>query len=410
MLPRLHRAVAGLAVALVTTPAPTRADEPAGPPALDEATFLKRVIEHSPRRRAFDERRHAALTQIDVAAVLPNPTLSYEREAVPGLDASEDFLRLGWTFDLAGRRGLARSAARAAAAADRLDVDRDGFVFEIQARLAFLDAMYAREHLVRLDDARTGLVELVEVLRSRAKQGDASSYDTDRATFELDALDDERASARRQLEVARLRLGGLIGEPASSYDASGALTLPPKPPAQLASPRRADSDAALARATQADRELTSARRTWIPALEIVVGLMASSGMGGDGHGYVVGIGGDLPLFDTGRAAADRARAEAKRWRSEAQAIASDARAESEQARRDLDLRIAQAETYLAGPAQRGIDLARRASVAYREGDRPILELLDVQRNARHASVRALELVYEARRAELVLARTVGRTP
>lgn len=409
MLPRT-RAVAGFAVALAAvSPVTTRADDSVAPASLDEATFLKRVRERAPRQHALGDRRRAAQAHAGVASVLPNPTLSYEREAVPSQDTSDDFIRLGFTLDLAGRRGLAGSAARAGAAAEGLDVDRELFVLEIDARLAYLEAAHAREHEARLAAARAPLAELVATLRSRAKQGDASSYDADRAALELDGLDDERATAHRSLEVARLRLGALVGEPATGYDARDALTVPPRP-AVAGEPARPDVDAALARAMQADRELTVARRSWIPRFELVAGMIASSSMGGDGIGYVVGIAGDLPLFDRGGAAAERSRADAKRWRSEATALANQARGEAEQARRDLALRIEQAETYLAGPATRAADLQRRATVSYREGDRPILELLDVQRTARHAAVRSLELVYEARRAELALRRALGRNP
>lgn len=410
MLPRLPRVVARVVVAFAAVGSgPTHAEDRAGPPALDEATFLKRVRERSPHRQVFEERRRAARAQIDAAGVLPNPTLHYEREAVPGIDASDDFLRLGWPLDLSGRPGLARSAARAGADAERLDTERAAFVLENDARLAYLEVVYARELVARLDEARAPLADLLATLTSRAKQGDTASYDADRATLELDALDDERAGARRTLEVARLRLGALAGEPGTPIDASDALALPPRP-ASLTAPARADVGAALARAEQADREATAARRKRIPRLELVVGMLASSGMGGSGLGYVAGIGGELPVLDAGGAAGDRARAEAKRWRSEAQAIASDARGEAEAARRDLVLRVDQAEAYATGPAKRAGDLVRRAAVAYREGDRPILELLDVQRSARHTAVRALELVYEARRAELVLARALGRRP
>jgi outer membrane protein TolC len=410
MLPRITRAVAGLAVTFVAVcPVTTRADQgDAALVSLDEATFIKRVLETSPRRRALDDRRTAARAQVGAASPLPNPTLSYEREAVPGLAASDDFLRLAWTIDPSGRRGLAGAAARAGAEAERFTVERDAFVLEIEARVAYLDAAHARELAARLDAARIPLAELVETLRSRSRQGDTSSYDADRAALELDGLDDERASARRSREIGRLRLGALLGQPGTAYDPADAFALPAKPADTDVAPHRPDVDAALSRAAQADRELAAARRGWVPRLELVVGVMRTASMGGDGTGYVVGLGGDLPLFNAGGAAADRSRAEAKRWRSEAQALTSEARGEAELARRDLILRIEQAETYLAGPATRAADLQRRATVAYREGDRTILELLDVQRAARHASVRAVELIYEARRAALTLRLARGR--
>ncbi|MBA3460849.1 MAG: TolC family protein [Deltaproteobacteria bacterium] len=401
--------MAGLAVTFVAVcPVTTRADQRAAPASLDEATFIQRVLAASPRRTALDDRRAAARAQVGAAAQLPNPTVSYEREAVPGLDASDDFLRLGWTIDPSGRRGFAGAAARAGAEAERFTVERDAFVLEIEARLAYLEAVHARELVARLDAARVPLADLVETLRSRSRQGDTSSYDAERAALELDGLDDERATARRTLEVARLQLGALLGEPGSGYDATDVLGLPAKPAGPFGAPHRPDVDAALSRASQADRDLAGARRGWIPRLELVAGVMRSASAGGDGIGYIVGIGGDLPLFNAGGAAAERSRAEAKRWRSEAAALASEARGESEVSRRDLALRIEQAETYLTGPATRAADLQRRAAVAYREGDRTILELLDVQRSARHAAVRAVELIYEARRAELTMRRAQGR--
>lgn len=408
MLPRMTRAVAGLVVVLTTLdPVSTRADDGGASASLDQSTFLSRALARSPRWRALDERTRAATAAVGAAGILPNPTLSYERESVPSLDNHDNFVRLGWNLDLAGRRGLAKAAARASAEGERLDVDRDAFLAQLEARLAYVEAMYARDLVARLDEARVPLVGLVEALASRARQGDTSSYDAERATLELDNLDDERASAKRRLELARLRLGALLGEPEASYGAADPLTLPPRP-ATAPALVRPDIDAALARATRADREATAARRAWIPRLDLTVGLLSSTSSGVDGVGYVVGIGGELPVFERGGAAAAKHRAEAKRWRSEAEALAIEARGELEQARRELTLRIEQAEAYVAGPGKRASDLARRAAVAYREGDRPILELLDVQRAARHAVLRSLELVYEARRAELALDRVAGR--
>src|SRR5262245_58542064 len=103
MLPRITRAVAGLVATLVVAgPASTRADQRVGPPTLDEPTFLRRVAERSPRRQSLEDRRRLASASIGVAAALANPTLAYDREALPGLDAHDDFLRLGFALDLAG--------------------------------------------------------------------------------------------------------------------------------------------------------------------------------------------------------------------------------------------------------------------------------------------------------------------
>jgi outer membrane protein TolC len=147
----------------------------------------------------------------------------------------------------------------------------------------------------------------------------------------------------------------------------------------------------------------------VPRLDLLGGVMVSRSGANDGVGYSVAIAGELPVFDRGQAAADRARADAKRWQAEIAALTNDARSETAQAARELTLRIEQAEAYARGPMTRASDLHRRAAAAFREGDRPILELLDVQRSARNVAMRSLELVYEARRAEIALRRASGST-
>jgi outer membrane protein TolC len=411
MLSRIPRGAAGLAVILVmASTRPTLADTGAAPAALDEATFLRRVAERSPRRAALRERGRAADAAVAVAGVRPNPRLGYEREAVRDPDVSEDFIRLGYALDLAGRRGLAIDAARAAAAAERAAAERELAAADIDARLAYLEAAFARARLGELDRSRSSLAGLVEALRSRAAQGDASEYDAERAALELDLLEDERATAARELELARLRLGALLGEPATRYDAADPLVVPARPTDAGVVPARPELVAAGARIRQAEREATAAGRGWIPRLELTVGVVIARGPEAEGTGYIVGIAGELPVLDAGGAAQRRARAEARRWRAEAAAVAVEVAAEVAQARADLVERIEHAERFREGPAVRAADLARRAAVAYREGDRTIIELLDVERAARTATVRLLGTIYEARRAALALERATGRTP
>jgi cobalt-zinc-cadmium efflux system outer membrane protein len=397
-----------LVVASTASTSSTRADPAAPIETLDEATFVARALSRSPRRATYAARRSVANTEARAVAVRPNLSFSYDREAVPGL-STDDFVRVGWVIDVAGRRDLAIAAANAGANAERLDVDREAFVFAIDAQLAYLDAVYAHAQLARLDDARRDLVELVAALRSRSRQGEASGYDADRVALELDGLDDERAGMRRAVELAQLRLGAVLGEPDAAYAPSGVLALPSLPP-PAASPRRPDIDAARARADRADHEAAAARRTWIPRLNLAAGVVLSSSTNGNGLGYLVSLGGDLPVFNRGGGATERARAEATRWRSEAAALAHEVRSEVIQARRELELRIDQAASYAAGVAARVLDLQRRTLVAYREGDRTILEMLDAQRAARTATLRVVELTYEARRAALKLVRAEGSAP
>src|SRR5512139_3610872 len=104
MRTRTHRVAAALvATSVAAFASPSTADSVVV--SIDEPTYLQHV-QAEPPTRALDDRARAARAAVGAAAVLPNPTLAYEREAIPSLDAHDDFVRLGWSLDLAGRRGL----------------------------------------------------------------------------------------------------------------------------------------------------------------------------------------------------------------------------------------------------------------------------------------------------------------
>ena len=71
---------------------------------------------------------------------------------------------------------------------------------------------------------------------------------------------------------------------------------------------------------------------------------------------------------------------------------------------------AQAERFERTQVPRLDRLVRRAQLAYREGERPVFELLDAFRTARGVRLRLVELRHNARLAELDLARAVGQSP
>jgi cobalt-zinc-cadmium efflux system outer membrane protein len=385
-------------------PTPARADELRS---VDEATFLAEFRDRSPRLDAGAARVRAAEAAIAAAGVRPNPSLSWEREAVPGLDAHDDFVRLTVPLDLSGRRGLGLAAARREAEAVAAEADRGAWAVEIEARRAYATAAAARQRVAGLEAGRTRLAELVETLRSRASSGDAAEYDAERVALELDLLDDELTSARRELDAARVALGGLLGDPATPVDAADDLALPAI--AEPGEARRDDVTAARRRADAAPLEARRARR-WFPTLELGVGLVVSGAEADTGVGYLVTIGGELPLFDRGAAAAGRAESAAAMWDAEADALAVEADADAAAARTAAAALGAQARAYADGPARRAARLTRGAEVSYREGDRSIVELLDALRAERTTQARALELVREARDAELDLWLALGRAP
>jgi cobalt-zinc-cadmium efflux system outer membrane protein len=269
-------------------------------------------------------------------------------------------------------------------------------------------AAAARMRVGLLESARSRLAELVDAARGRAAAGDTAEYDAERVALELDLLDDELTGARRDLAKARIALGGLLGTPEVPIDAGDDLALPTVRDAGEVV--RADVTAAERRADAARVEVRHARRGWFPRLELGVGVQFSGVEALDGVGYFVLVGGELPLFDRGGAAARKAAAAAAMWDAEAAALSAEASAGVRAAREDLASVVAQAATFRDGAAGRASTLITGAEVAYREGDRSIVELLDALRTSRTAQVRIVELMREARDAELTLWLEEGRVP
>ncbi len=398
-------ALAALGTALCAlVPGIARADELRS---LDESTFLAELQDRSPRLDASAARVRAAEAAIDIAGVRPNPSLSWEREAVPGLSTHDDFVRLSIPLDFSGRRSLGLAAARTEADAADADARHADFAVEIAARRAYARAAVSRQLLAALEPGRARLVELVESLQTRADSGDAAAYDAERAALELELLEDELAAARRDLDAARATLGGLLGTPETPIDAADDVALPIV--VEVEDTARADVTAARRRAEASRTEARQARR-WFPRLELGLGLLVAGNDADTGVGYVISIGGELPIFDRGGAAARRAAAEAAMWDAEADALVVEADAAVVAARTALTASTTQARAFADGAAQRASRLTRGAEVAYREGDRSIVELLDALRVERTTTVRALELLLEARDAELDLWRALGRVP
>jgi cobalt-zinc-cadmium efflux system outer membrane protein len=401
-----------------------RAEEALQHPPLDRAALAARLASGSPALRAARARVDVAAAEVAVAGVRPNPSVGWEREAVPERDAHDDFVRLNVPLDLSGRRGRRLGAARAALDADRADAERAAAEVAHDAYAAYARAAHARQRLAVLDATRTQLVELVDTLAARARGGDAADLDATRAGLELDLIDDLRASARRDRDDAERALAGVLGERggytavddlraggsasgggAASGDGGNAAT-------------RADIAAARHRAEAARREAQAAGRGWVPELELSVGLLLSAdggastgaGDGGTALGYVVGIGGALPFFDRGAAAQRRSRALATAWTAEAEALSARASADSERLRARVGALGDQIAAFEAGPRARASALVRRTTSAYRDGARDLLDVIDAHRAARDVELRALELLLDRELASIELARSGGSLP
>ncbi len=335
----------------------------------------------------------------------PNPGLMYSREGA----GFTEFLQVEQSLPVFGTRAaLSRAGVAATAAAE---ADRDARLWMLRAHavetVARLAAAQAR---LEAAQAHTGDVErLIEILRTREREGEGSRFDRLRAEQELRETRQLVTSAAVAISEARAVLSAMLPRDITVTRIVGAAQ-----PQQAVAPvdtltTRAASTRPELRALQrsAERaalESDAARKARLPAPTLFAGLKRADVESGRERGGVFGLSVSVPLFDGG--AREAARWDAERARVDAERASIEIRIRSEIVRASEALALRQAAVSEDQEAA-GDELTRIAEVAYREGEVGILELLDAVRTASRSRTRSIDLRLEARLAQIALERAVG---
>lgn len=391
-----------------------RADEPVAVTP-DELVSLVRASD--PRMAALDARAAAAKADPRAARIWANPTLSWRREEVSasGETAADSYLELSLPLDVSGRRGHRAAALDAAADAVSGEVGARRLDLVLDALAAWGDAARATERVAILKAGRDALAAVAASLRARYGEGDVSGYDLGRIEVELATVEDLLAEAETEETISERALARAAGRPDARFRAAGPLEAPtgPGPLAELlekALANRGDRRAAASRARQEEELGIVAGRGWIPGFELGGGGKSVTAAGSTASGYVAAIGLTLPLFDRGQADRERARARIAEARNELSALDRAIRGEVEDAAARLGGLLARLRRLADLNSHRAEQLTERAEAAFREGEIGAFELVDAHRTAREARLRALEVRWQASRAELELRRATGNEP
>jgi len=370
-----------------------------------EREVVDLIVRDGPRARAI--RAETEVTRREQLARLsyPNPGVMHSREGA----GFTEFLQVEQSLPVFGTRAaLARAgvAANAAAEAERdarlwmLRADAVGAVARLAAEQARLEAAQAHTRDVE---------RLIEILRTREREGEGSRFDRLRAEQELRETRQLVTSAAVAISEARAALSAMLPRDMPVTRIAGA-PQPQQAAARLdtlmtrATSTRAELRALQRSAERAALESDAARKARLPAPMLFGGLKRADVASGRERGGVFGLSVSVPLFDAGRREA--ARWDAERARVDAERASIELQIRSEIVRASEALALRQAAVSEDQEAA-GDELTRIAEVAYREGEVGILELLDAVRTASRARTRSLDLRLETRLAQIALERAVG---
>lgn len=380
--------------------------------ATSESEAVRLFLAESPHVRQIELVGRSAEAGARQEALLANPALSYQVEEAAGV--RDEFLTLQQEIPITGRRGLVRESALAASSAAVLDA-QSGLREEVHAlRVAFHDVLRRERAVEILARGRDRMSRIVRILEAREREGESAGYDLLRAEQELSEIDVSRSEADAALAVVRSRFGRFFDPKAEMHAArlDGGLELSSAVPDEAeaidqALTGRGELRALRATADRLSLEKRAAARRRYPEPTVSAGWKRTDAADQIDTGYFAAVTVSVPLFDRGQLEAARAGADERRTELRIEILRREIRAEVSAAiARESAARRAMRHHGEKVVARAG-DLRRIAELAYEEGEAGVLELLDAYRTTLATELRALDLRYAAKLAEIDRDRVLG---
>jgi cobalt-zinc-cadmium efflux system outer membrane protein len=371
-----------------------------------EREVVELIMRDGPQARAIRAESEVTVREQLARIAYPNPEVTYSREGA----GFTEFFQAGQSLPIFGARGALSRAGEAAGAA--AEAERDVRLWLLRSDAAAAVARLVA-HQARLESAQADTREverLIEILRTREREGEGSRFDRLRAEQELRDIRQLATSAAVSVVESRATLSGMLPRDVSLTRITAAQAPPPAASLEAlqtkATTTRAELRALQQSALRATLEADAARRARLPSPNVFGGVKRADVASGRETGGVFGLSVSVPLFDTGGREAARWAAEGARIDAERASIENRIRSEIAGAAAVLSMRQVAVSEEQQGAAD---ELMQIAEVAYREGEVGILELLDAVRAASRARVRAIDLRLDARLAQIALERAVGET-
>ena len=363
------------------------------------------IVREGPRAGAV--RAETEVTRRAQLARLPysNPRVLYSREGA----GFTEFLQLEQPLPIPGLRAALSRAGVEATAVTEAETDARLSILRADAATAVARLLAGQERLQVGESHAREVGRLIEVLRTREREGEGSRFDRLRAEQEFREARQLVTVAAIAVAESRATVSALLPREVQLGRIVRAQAPPKVAPEIDALMTQARSSRAELRALEhagrhAGLEAVAARRARLPVPTVFGGLKRADDASGRQSGAVLGVNLSLPVFDAGGREAARWDAERARVEAERAAIEDQIHAEVTRASESLRLRMAAVSE---DEGATGDELLQIAEVAYREGEVGILELLDAVRTASRAKTRTIDIQLDTRLAQIALERAVG---
>ncbi len=357
-------------------------------PTITLAEALSILDRESPGTAATRARIGDAKSDVIAARILPNPSLDYAgtrlRSGTNTGAAQVDEWGIEWPLLLFGQRKRRTVAAEAGVSAEAARIDVDLAAKARDVRVAFTDLLSQQERQRILEEARSDLERVAQIVSGRKGAGEASEYDSLRVETEFRSMDAQLGDARGDVADARGRLAVLLGRPGDAPRAAGPLELDP--------PIAGNVEALWAETSSRLPEIQAARRSEEAAQAAVTAasrdawpvpvLSGGASLTKDAQSTSATFGVTIPLavLDRNQGAIAKARAHAEEAALERKAVEVETRADLERAVGVAAERRAALSEIDAKVSARLPEMKTMAESAYREGRGDILDLLDALRS------------------------------
>lgn len=376
---------------------------------LEESALVDLFVRQSPQQREQTARVRALRAAAQGRTLYSNPALTYTRESA----GFTEFFQIEQTLPMTGRLRLLRQAAAEEAAAAEAEGAGQLWQGQAQLRLSFYRLLAAQQRETIYQESLKEIDEILRILRLREQEGEGSKLDRLRMQRERADLQSELATARALRQELRAAVRAFLPDSLGVEAVTGDFATPKGLPEEVelvgrALSARGDLASEIRRSAQLNVEQQAAGRLRYPEPTLSAGLKRAAGFpAGTLNGPVFSLRVPLPVFQQGQTEVARLGAEQERVAARRQILVQQIRSQVIGLRSLLEESAAARDAYASELERDGREMLSIASLAYQEGEIPILQLIDAFRTQRLGQLRLLGLRQAAKESQIELERTMG---